>query len=249
MKSIRYSWRAGGEDFEIELVHVSGTHGDPYRFGEGTAVLEMEVPDFYIGSVPVTQALWTNVMGDGQNPALNVGMRLPVENISWDQLHGPGGFLERIQGSAAFVAVAEQLGGDVARFRLPTEAEWEYAARGGIHWKEGFRWSGSDTVETVAWHDRRHGDHTQPVALKAANSLGIFDMSGNVWEWCEDTYSENVSVIPRDGSAYTGPGPDRVLRGGCFHNWAVHCTVSKRYAIGSESHDGCIGLRLALAAF
>lgn len=73
-------------------------------------------------------------------------------------------------------------------------------------------------------------------------------MSGNVWEWCQDSYTPDVAQIPRDGSAYRDSGPDRVLRGGCFHNWAIHCTVSKRYQIGSDSHDGCIGLRLVLAS-
>ena len=86
------------------------------------------------------------------------------------------------------------------------------------------------------------------VALKRSNQLGLYDMSGNVWEWCHDTFTRDVTRIPTDGSPHTAPGPDRVLRGGCFHNWAVHCTVSKRYEIGAEYRDGCIGLRLVLAA-
>ncbi len=72
-------------------------------------------------------------------------------------------------------------------------------------------------------------------------------MSGNVWEWCQDAFTDDVSAIPADGTAVVTAANERVLRGGCFHNWAVHCTVSKRYQIGREFHDGCIGLRLVLA--
>jgi formylglycine-generating enzyme required for sulfatase activity len=167
-----------------------------------------------------------------------------MENISWDDLVKPGGFLDCINQSAVHAVISAQFGAKHSRFRLPTETEWEYAARGGPHWRDGFAFSGSDQVDDVAWYDRRHGDHPQPVALKAANQLGIYDMSGNIWEWCQDTFTEDVGSIPQDGSAYTGPGEDRVLRGGCFHNWAMHCTVSKRYAIGHQYGDGCIGARL-----
>jgi formylglycine-generating enzyme required for sulfatase activity len=73
-------------------------------------------------------------------------------------------------------------------------------------------------------------------------------MSGNIWEWCQDAYTPNINDIPSDGSAFPGPADERVLRGGCFHNWAIHCTVSKRYEIASDYHDGCIGFRLAASA-
>lgn len=169
-----------------------------------------------------------------------------MENISWDGLTQPDGFLDRINDSPIMTAVRAQLGPD-ARLRLPSETEWEYAARGGPHWPDGYRFSGSNDIEAVAWYDRRHGDHTQPVARKAPNQLGLYDMSGNVWEWCQDTFTPDVSAVPADGTPFTGPGPDRVLRGGCFHNWTEHCTVSKRYAIASDFHDGCIGLRLVAA--
>lgn len=135
----------------------------------------------------------------------------------------------------------------VAKLRLPSETEWEYAARGGPNWRDGFRYSGSNDIAAVAWYHRCHGDHTQPVSLKACNQLGLFDMSGNVWEWCQDTYQPAVDVIPTDGASFAGPGDERVLRGGCFHNWAIHCTVSKRYAIGRQCHDGCIGFRLVIS--
>jgi formylglycine-generating enzyme required for sulfatase activity len=154
--------------------------------------------------------------------------------------------LQRLNESSAADTLCEKAEGPL-EFRLPTETEWEYAARGGPHWRDAYRYSGSNDIDAVAWYNRRHGDHTQPVAQKAPNQLGLYDMSGNVWEWCQDTYTRDVNLIPRDGKPYSGTGDERVLRGGCFHNWAAHCTVSKRYEIASSFHDGCIGLRVVLA--
>jgi formylglycine-generating enzyme required for sulfatase activity len=173
---------------------------------------------------------------------------LPLENVSWDEITRPGEFLHQINDSPVRAALQTRLAARSGAFRLPSETEWEYAARGGPHWPDGFRFSGSDDIDAVAWYDRKHGDHTQPVGRKASNQLGIYDMSGNVWEWCQDVFTPEVESIPLDGTAFVGPGDERVLRGGCFHNWAVHCTVSKRYQIAHDYRDGCIGFRLVLAA-
>jgi formylglycine-generating enzyme required for sulfatase activity len=203
------------------------------------------VRDFFIGIVPVTQAFWHHITAT-DSPAVHRAADLPVENVSWDALTQPGGFLQQVNESAAAASLCEQVGRPLV-LRLPTETEWEYAARGGPHWRDRYEYSGSNDIGAVAWYDRRHGDWTQPVAGKAPNQLGIYDMSGNIWEWCADTFTRELSAIPVDGTVYDGPGEERVLRGGCFHNWAVHCTVSNRYEIAHDFHDGCIGLRLAMA--
>ncbi len=248
MEPIRYGWNAGDRGDVFDLAFVRGTHGHPYSFGEQAGGRPVEIQDFFIGTVAVTQALWTHVMGADANPAVHQGMDLPLENVSWDEITGPGGFLDRMNESPVRAALLAKLASRRGTFRLPSETEWEYAARGGPRWRDGFRFSGSDDIDAVAWYDRKHGDHTQPIGRKAPNQLGIYDMSGNVWEWCQDVFAREVESIPRDGSASVGPGDERVLRGGCFHNWAIHCTVSKRYEISHDYADGCIGLRLVLAA-
>ena len=244
---IRHSWRAGDTAHTLDLVYVEGTNRHPYSFGDGSDCRPMEVRGFFIGTVPVTNALWTHVMDSDINPVVQNGAELPVENASWDEITRLGGFLDRINQSPVHAEVQAQLSGVEGTFRLPTEVEWEYAARGGPYWRAGFLFSGSNNIDDVAWHDRKHGDHTQPVAQKSPNQLGIYDMSGNVWEWCQDVFTRDVSSIPTDGTAFVGPGAERVLRGGCFHNWAIHCTVSKRYEIAREYRDGCIGFRIVFA--
>jgi formylglycine-generating enzyme required for sulfatase activity len=247
MKPLTYMWKNGAAPCVLELAYVEGTKGSPFLFGEGAESRSMEVPSFHVATVPVTQGLWEHVLGCVANPAVNRGTDLPVENVSWDQINEAAGFLERINHSQILPVVLAQLPAAAGAFRLPTEAEWEYAARGGRHWRDGFRFSGSNAIDEVAWYERRHGDHTQPVAQKAPNQLGIYDMSGNVWEWCQDAFTRDVVQIPGNGTPFVGPSAERVLRGGCFHNWAIHCTVFKRYEIARDYRDGCIGFRLVFS--
>ena len=248
MDVITYRWQTGGTPHVLELVRVAGTDDEPFQFGEGFSTRLITVARFYMATTPVTQALWNHVVGADWIRAVQRDDLRPLENVSWNDITRPDGFLDRINASGVrqTLAAAAQL--PDGRFRLPSEAEWEYAARGGPAWRDGFKYSGGNDIDAVAWYDRRHGDHTQPVRQKAPNQLGLYDMSGNVWEWCQDVFAEDTSEIPGDGKPVQGDRPERVLRGGCFHNWAIHCTVSKRYQLARDYHDGCIGFRLALAA-
>jgi formylglycine-generating enzyme required for sulfatase activity len=232
----------------------------------------MEVDGFFMATTPVTQALWLHIMGE--SPAVHPDPHCPVENVSWEQITAPDGFLNRLNASEVLLRVAA--GDATFRFRLPSEAEWEYAARGGPHWRDDFAFSGSDDPDEVAWYGRRwrrsdqalvellgwragwrlanrlrklfpRRTRTHTVGEKAANQLGLFDMSGNVWEWCQDVCTGELDALPGDGRPYSGPGTERRLRGGCHHNWDLHCRVWWRYGIEPGAHDGCIGFRLVLA--
>lgn len=192
-------------------------------------VHQVKVSSFSIGQTEVTQELWEAVMGS--NPSYFKGSKLPVENVSWNYCQ-------------LFITQLNQLTGK--RFRLPTEAEWEFAARGGNNSK-GYEYSGSDNIEAVAWYYDNSGEKTHDVAGKQPNELGLYDMSGNVKEWCQDWYDKYYSM----SSVVTNPtgptdGSYRVNRGGCWSLNAKGCRVSYRPSSSpSDAYSG-LGLRLAL---
>ncbi|MBI1930041.1 formylglycine-generating enzyme family protein [Candidatus Poribacteria bacterium] len=247
MNNIQYRFEAGGTSREIEMVFVEGTKGKPFWFGDEQHHLAIDIKDFFIAKVPVTQAVWKHVMGSGNNPSHYTGDDRPVETVSWDDITSSDGFLARMNASRVLEETNRMLSSPAARFRLPSETEWEYAARGGVNWPDGFEFSGSNNVDAVAWYEKNSQNQTQAVGQKLPNQLGLHDMSGNVWEWCQDCFVRDIERIPRDGTACLDDSSDRVLRGGCHHNWAVHCTVSKRYEIAHEYRDPCIGFRLVLS--
>ena len=183
------------------------------------------VSNFTIGQTEVTQELWQAVMGS--NPSLATGdMKRPVEYVTWNDCQ-------------VFIEKLNQLTGQ--EFRLPTEAEWEFAARGGNKSKH-YKYAGSNDIDAVAWYN---SDMTHPVATLAPNELGLYDMSGNVWEWCQDWYGSYSSEAQTNP---TGPesGSSRVDRGGCWDGIAGICRVSYRDGYTPSYRDYYLGLRLAL---
>ena len=187
---------------------------------------------YYMGETEVTQALWKAVMGS--NPSTHTGDDLPVIQGNWNDCQT---FITKLN-----QLLTGQLNG--RQFRLPTEAEWEYAARGGKN-SQGYKYSGSNTIGDVAWYYDNSGSTTHAVATKQANELGLYDMSGNVYEWCSDWFSEYGSSAQTDP---TGPatGSDRVIRGGGWSYGAVNCRVSSRDSRASGNTRKYLGLRLVL---
>ena len=180
---------------------------------------------FYLGRHEVTQAQWELVMGS--NPARESQPEKPVERISWLDARGPEGFLARAG----------------AGLRLPTEAEWEYAARAGstdAHY---------GPINDVAWHEGNSEGSPRPVGTRRANALGFHDMLGNVWEWCEDWYAE-IEYLKHTTGANDPTGPERgnlrVLRGGSWYFMGAHCRASVRVAVRPGNRAGAFGLRVAL---
>lgn len=183
--------------------------------------------DYYIGKYEVTQTLWQAIMGS--NPSCFKGESLPVEQVSWDDCQK---FIEKLSAITG------------RKFRLPTESEWEYAARGGKK-SRSYQYSGSNDLEKVAFYSDNSGQKTNPVGQKIANELGIYDMSGNVQEWCQDvrsTYEKTPKANPI-GVSIDSP---RVCRGGAWGYGASWCRSSCRSGYFPSLRSNDLGFRLAI---
>ena len=233
-------WGGGNQTFTVNGVSFTmvGVEGGTFTMGatseqgsdadsDETPTHKVTLSSYSIGETEVTQELWKAVMGS--NPSSFSGNQNPVESVSWHDCQ-------------TFITKLNQLTGK--KFRLPTEAEWEFAARGGNKSK-GYKYAGSNTIGNVAWYTDNSSSKTHPVKQKAANELGLYDMSGNVYEWCQDwygSYNSSAQTNPTGASS----GSYRVHRGGCWSSSARNCRVSTRNnRAPSRTHD-YIGLRLAL---
>lgn len=192
----------------------------------GDKAHQVTLSDYYIGQTEVTQALWKAVMGS--NPSFFKGDNLPVECVSWNDCQ-------------VFIQKLNQLTGK--QFRLPTESEWEYAARGGRK-SRGYKYAGGNNIGSVAWYNSNSRDETHTVATKQANELGVYDMSGNVWEWCSDWYDGYQSSSQSDPQR-PSLGSCRVNRGGSCYCNAGDCRVSYRFFGTPDFRYNDLGLRLS----
>ena len=220
---------------EPEMIFVAGgtfTMGCTYEQGIDCATdekpsHEVQITGFTIAKYEVTQALWKQIMGS--NPSRFKGDSLPVENVSWDDVQV---FLQRLNAKTG------------KNYRLPTEAEWEYAARGGQQSRQT-QFAGSFELETVAWCSTNSENTTHNVGGRQPNELGLYDMSGNVWEWCGDyygTYPADKQTNPTGAKK----GSARILRGGCYAGIASQCRVSARKSLYQGGKDFMTGFRLAM---
>jgi formylglycine-generating enzyme required for sulfatase activity len=232
----------GVSGVSFEMVAVAGgtfTMGaaddDPDAYSDEKPAHAVTLSDFYIGRVEVTQALWLAVIGSwpGTAPSSTYGLgdSYPAYNVSWDDVQ-------------TFISALNARTGKT--YRLPTEAEWEYAARGGAQ-SGGYSYSGSNTIDDVAWYSGNSGNRSHEVGGKDANELGIYDMSGNVWEWCSDWYGAYTADAQTDPA---GPvtGFDRVIRGGGWVNFAGDCRVSLRSGVTLGVRSAGLGFRLACSS-
>ncbi len=215
---------------DIEMVFVQG---GTFQMGSNNGqscekpVHSVSLSNFYIGKTEVTQKQWRDIMNNDPSYFKNCD-NCPVENITWNDIQD-------------FIQKLNQKTGN--NFRLPTEAEWEYAARGGSQSK-GFTYSGSNNSDDVAWYSKNSDSKTHPVGKLQPNELGIFDMSGNVWEWCNDLYSDYSIGLQTNP---TGPssGSFRVDRGGGWNRSVGYCRSAYRNYTNLGYRYGNIGFRLA----
>ncbi len=220
----------------MEFVLVKGgcyQMGD--TFGEGDSsekpVHEACVDDLYIGKYVVTQGQWQAIMGSNPSFFKNCGDNCPVENVSWNDTQK---FIQKLNQKS-----------DGNKYRLPTEAEWEYAARSG---GKNEKYAGGNDIDSVAWYASNSGNKTHPVGIKAANGLGLYDMSGNVWQWVQDWYDDSYyKNSPRNNPPGPSSGDYRVLRGGSWTNTAATVRAAHRFANSPTDHYYFHGFRLALS--
>jgi formylglycine-generating enzyme required for sulfatase activity len=216
---------------DIEMVWVEGGSfmmGSNDGQEDEKPVHEVTLNGFYMGKYEVTQAQWQKVMGN--NPSKFSGCpKCPVEQVSWNDVQD---FIIKLNAQSG------------KKYRLPTEAEWEYAAKGGKN-NSSYRYSGSDNIDEVAWHSSNTNDETHPIGTKKANALGIFDMSGNVSEWCSDWYDKNHYQYSMKNNPKGGlTGDYRVLRGSSFIHNVRYCRLAFRDNIFPNFRYLCTGFRL-----
>lgn len=247
------------------LPEMIWVQGGSFQMGSGNnsseqPIHEVSVKDFYLGKFPVTNfqyaAFLKSYGSDEVKRGKDKGQKMVYEH-HWGLTQNLGIWQSAIgfedhpvinvtwYGAAAYCQWLTHETGK--QYRLPSEAEWEYAARGGVHWKDGFTYAGGNKLKEVGWYDANSHDETMPVGLKLPNQLGLYDMSGNVDEWCADHWHENYGGAPKNGRPWTkgGDSSHRVVRGGSCIDYGSYCWVSYRFRDSTYFRDGNLGFRLA----
>lgn len=222
-------YTVNGVSFDMVLVE-----GGTFQMGSNDRIWcraehQVTLSDYYIGKTEVTQELWQAVLGN--NPSnFYTGSKYPVHNVSWNDCQ-------------EFIHKLNNLTGE--NFRLPTEAEWEFASRGGKK-SRGYIYSGSDNIDDVAWYCENYQQKGGiMVATKLPNELGLYDMSGNVKEWCSDWWCDEFSSLPQINPKGPSNGNKRVVRGGTAGSCAQMCFHTERYSYEPNEYNILLGLRLA----
>ena len=224
---------ANGVSFKMVYIEggsfmMGADEGDQEAWDREKPAHKVTLSDYWIGETQVTQALWQAVMGN--NPSRFEGdLNHPVERVSWYDCQE---FIKKLN-----ILIGK-------KFRLPTEAQWEFAARGGNRSK-GYKYAGSDKIADVAWYSENSKEKTHPVGEKSPNELGLYDMSGNVCEWCDD-WNGRYHIIEQNNPKGSEYGSSRVYRGGGWGGNARYCRVSYRDSYAPPFANYYLGLRLAL---
>ncbi len=242
-----FQQKLGNTGISFNMVKVEGgtfEMGGKSWTDSSLPIHTVELNDFWIGQHLVTQEVWEAILGQGSNPSQFTGKKRPVESVSWEQLDSE--FLPALNE----LTKANRPKGTI--YCLPTEAQWEYAARGGKNSK-GYEYAGGNKLDDVGWYRDNSHRETKPVGLKLPNEPGIYDMSGNVWEWCSDWYGREYYKECKNREKVRNPnGPEsgdlRVRRGGSWIRDARLCRVPYRNYNHPALRGNGIGFRLVLVS-
>ena len=217
--------------FDMAMIQVEGglfVMGNREGQDDERPMHEVVLKGFFISKFEVTQEQWRLVMG--KNPSeFKACLKCPVENVSWNDIQA---FIKKLNAKTG------------KSYRLPTEAEWEYAAKGGSN-NNVYKYAGSNEINLVAWYYENAKNKTHPAGSREPNALGVYDMTGNVWEWCSDWYDKNYYQQSKKNNPQ-GPmnGDYRVLRGGSWNSEGSNCRLTDRSFFGQNSRMNDIGFRV-----